>query len=151
MRTGPDALALAIGLALLGPASGCASSQSVSESASTSVKSLSTSIQAISRSISRSSEGGGDDASAAAYRRDVRAIAAANVRAGAFGEELVRDLGRVAGEHGIAGWESRRDTYVAIGAGLRDAGAGQDSLRELADGWAGDPRALAWLHEGHGP
>lgn len=149
---GAVAGAFATGLALAASfALSCASSQAVSESVSTSVESISTSLRTMSRSISRSSESGGDAAVSDAYRRDVRAVTAASVQAGAGSPEFLRDLGRVAREHGIVDWEGRRDTYVAIGAGLRDAGVDDAALDRLADDWSGgDVRALAWVREGYG-
>lgn len=153
-RLAPAAsLVVALGL---GAAAGCVSSESVSKSVSTSIESMSRSVQAMSGSISKSSDAAeGAPAESRAYRRDIRVVTAANLAAGASDDEMLRDLARVADEHGVVHWEGRSDTYRAIGAGLRDAGAGPAEMQRFADELtAGTPgpeaeRALQWVLEGY--
>jgi hypothetical protein len=110
------ALAL-IALAL----SGCAASQS-SGSISDSSGSFSDSSGSISDSSTSSS---GDDT---AYRRDVETYTVAHVRAGGSPEALRPGLSEVALARGISDWEAYRATFVAIGLGLAEAGAGDEEL-----------------------
>ena len=138
-------------LAVCGLNAGCVllnSSSTVSESLS----SISTSFRSMSNSLesSSNSSSGGDDGVAAAYGRDVRNYTAAFLASEADHEEFLRNLGRIAEEHGITGWEQERGTYVAIGAGLRQAGVNRLELHAFEESLAGaDPAVIESLLEGY--
>lgn len=108
-------IAVAVALA------GCAASQS-SGSSSDSSGSFSDSSGSISDSSKSSS---GDDT---AYRHDVETYTVAHVRAGGSPESLRPGLSEVALARGISDWEAYRATFVAIGVGLAEAGAGDEEL-----------------------
>ena len=80
-----------------------------------------------SKGSSRASGSDVDDkgGSSSSYREDIRVTTVAAVENGEPTDEFVRDVGRVAEQHGIADWEAAPDTFVAIGKGLREAGASE--------------------------
>lgn len=106
-----------------------------------SAESISGSIRAISRSSGIG--GGGPDA---AYRRDVRAWTVAFTRTGGSQEDFLRGLARVAEPHGVTHWEGEPATLVAIGEGLRAAGATPETLEGLLAGT--EPPAAGLVREG---
>jgi hypothetical protein len=57
-----------------------------------------------------------------AYRDDVRVATRAFVGSGASADAFQRQLGGIAERHGISHWEGEPGTWVAIGAGLGEAG-----------------------------
>lgn len=135
-------------LAVCGLALGC----SLLSSSSNSVNSISTSFQSMSTSLQSSSDSssGGDDGLAAAYGRDVRNYTAAFVGSEGGPDEFLRNLGRIAEAHGITHWERERETYVAVGAGLRQAGVNRVELRAFQESLAGaDPAIVESLLEGY--
>lgn len=135
-------------LAVCGLGLGC----SLFGSSSNSVNSISTSFQSMSTSLQSSSESssGGDDGLASAYGRDVRNYTAAFLSSEADHEEFLRNLGRIAEAHGITHWERERGTYVAVGAGLRQAGLTRVELRAFEESLAGaDPAIVESMLEGY--
>ncbi len=129
-------LPLALAALLLGATTAC---QSISDSVTSPSRWVADSSTAIgdssdasadsSNAFSKSSSGSssGDDEEAAPdaesrYREDVRVAAhgwgAANSDANAF----ARELSGIAASHGVVDWQSRSSTYVAVEAGLREAG-----------------------------
>lgn len=138
-------------LAVCGLGAGCTSLNSSSTS-SESLQSISTSLQSISNSVqsSSTSSSGNDGGVAAAYGRDVRNFTAAFVDSDASRDEFLRNLGRIAEAHGITHWERERETYVAVGAGLRQAGVDRAALRAFQESLAGaDPAVVESLLEGY--
>ena len=75
----------------------------------------------------------------------------AAVEAGAGGEELLRQVGRVAEQHGISDWEAEPLAYRAMGEGLSmsgmDASEAHAFAREIAGDDAGIFRALVEGYE----
>ncbi len=123
-----------------------------SSTASESLQSISTSLRSVSNSVQSSSESssGDDGAVADAYGRDVRNFTAAFVDSDASRDEFLRNLGRIAEAHGITHWERERATYVAVGAGLRQAGVDRVALRTFQESLAGaDPAVVESLLEGY--
>ena len=137
-------------LAVCGLCAGCAFFNS-SSTASESLQSISTSLRSVSNSVQSSSESSfGDDGGVAAYGRDVRNFTAAFVDSDASRDEFLRNLGRIAEAHGITHWERERATYVAVGAGLRQAGVDRVALRTFQESLAGaDPAVVESLLEGY--
>jgi hypothetical protein len=96
---------------------GCSKSSTTQASSESSSKSFSSPF----KSSSNSSSGGEEEAGAeeeSAFRRDVSDYT--TTYAGNPGDAggFQRGLGRIAESHGITDWESRTDTYHAIGRGL---------------------------------
>lgn len=128
-------------------ASGCqvfiASVKSPSDSISGSSDSISGSLGGFSRSSSGSNPWEKGSAQLR-YEDDVRvattSYATGSTEKGAF----LMDLGRIAESSGLANWEAEPSTFVAIGAGVRDAGGSEQELGALLDGLGlGDRRSLA--------
>ncbi len=138
-------------LAVCGLGAGCAFFNSSSTS-SESLQSISKSLRFVSNLVQSSSESssGDDGGVAAAYGRDVRNFTAAFVDSDASRDEFLRNLGRIAEAHGITHWERERETYVAVGAGLRQAGVDRVALRTFQETLAGaDPAVVESLLEGY--
>ncbi len=106
---------------------------------SASVKSISDTGAGIGKSVSASSEGilhssglgGGGGTSLAeedGYRQDVRLATRAFAVSGEGDQAFVRELGRVAAAHGVSHWEALPGSWVAIGAGLREAGLAESDV-----------------------
>ena len=120
---------------------GCA----ISESFSNSSNSISESVSNSSNSSSNSSSGGDG-----AYHRDVSAYILAWVEAEAEPEALWQELSRIAAAHGVVDWEDWPATYAAVGAGLREAGLDEAAARQLGERIFGpDPRIQSALLEGY--
>ncbi len=115
--------------------------------------SISQSVTSISKSmgsVSESSSGGKDQAARDDYRREVRNFTAIFVQSEATPEDFLQDLGRIADRHGVTDWERDRLTYVAVGAGLRQAGIDADRIRAFeASLTDADPRAVRYVREGY--
>jgi hypothetical protein len=71
--------------------------------------------------------------SAHSYRADLGNAVALAVRRDTAETELLRQIGLVAERHGLRDWETHEDTYVAIGEGLRKAGAADDQAVAIAE------------------
>jgi hypothetical protein len=107
-----------------------ASAISISDSVSAAVTSVSDSVSGLSDS-SRSPSDGSQSKADAAYRADVRVYTRSAARSASLddaGPAFARELSRIAERHGVSHWEGRAVTYVAIGAGLREAGLTQDEV-----------------------
>lgn len=109
-------------VALLAPASGCqviwASITSPSDWASGISTSLSGSIDG--SLVSSGSKQ--PKADSAAYREDVRVLAASRAAEGPLDDAFLREVSDVALRHGISDWQAEPATYAGIDAGLRQAG-----------------------------
>ncbi len=66
-----------------------------------------------------------------AYRDEVAVFTESLARTRATPEDFQRGIARIAGRHGISDWESFRNTYVAIGHGLKRAGIARRKLYTL--------------------
>jgi hypothetical protein len=69
----------------------------------------------------------------ASYAQDVTAATVAFVESGPVPREpFLREVGRIAEDHGITDWQERDGTYRAIGAGLRLGQADETATRAFA-------------------
>jgi hypothetical protein len=87
-------------------------------------------------SPSKSSSGSGDDeesyqADRLNYKDEVAVFTDSLARTKATPEDFLRGISRIAHRHGISDWESYKETYVAIGHGLRKAGIARKQLYTL--------------------
>jgi hypothetical protein len=109
-------------------ATGCqvlwASITSVSDSISGSSQAIGGSLQGLSTSVGLGSGGGAN----VAYQEDVRVLTYSFVASGEREDHFLRDLGRVAEQHGLLHWEIEPATWFAIGAGLHEAGVAEGEL-----------------------
>ena len=123
-------------LCLAAAGTGC---QMLSDSSASSV-----SVSSISASLGSSS------AAMTGYGANVTSMTVAFVESGATGNHFLRDLGRVAHEHGISDWEAEPDTYLAIGIGLRRGGLDEAGAHAFGHRFFGDdPRASELLLQGY--
>jgi len=138
MRTG-SITAMACALALLLGGTGCfksSTSQASSEGSSDS-------------SSSSSDSSGGDDDKHSALERDVRDYTASHAGTVRDVAVLQREIGSLAGEHGVVDWESDVALHAAIGRGLAQAGLRGDAARVLGTAIVGDDgERLAWVLAG---
>jgi hypothetical protein len=129
-------MAIAGGLALLVAGTGCfksSTSQASSESSSD----------------SSSSSSPGDDDKHSALERDVRDYTASHAGTVRDVTVLQREIGGLAGEHGVVDWESDVALHAAIGRGLAHAGIRGDEARTLGAALVGDDgERLAWVLAG---
>ena len=98
--------------------SGCAIFESL-DSFSESSGSVSDSLGSFSDSSESSSGSSGDDT---AYRNDLRDYTVAHVRAQGTPEALRLGISEVALARGITNWEALPTTFLAVGAGIAEAG-----------------------------
>lgn len=66
------------------------------------------------------------------FHDDVTVIAAAAAESGADSAALLRNVSRIAADHGVADWEANSSAYYAIGRGLREGGASEASAQKIA-------------------
>jgi hypothetical protein len=132
-------MAMAGGLALVVAGTGCfksSTSQASSESSSDS-------------SSSSSDSSGGDDDKHSALERDVRDYTASHAGTVRDVAVLQREIGGLAGEHGVVDWEDDVALHAAIGRGLAQAGIRGDDARTLGAALVGDDgERLAWVLAG---
>jgi len=84
------------------------------------------------------------------FQEDIRSLTMAAVEAGAGGEELLRQVGRVAEQHGITDWEAEPLAYRAMGEGLSMSGLDASEARAFAREIAGaDAAVFRALVEGY--
>lgn len=102
----------AVIFAALLPVAGC----SISESISSPFESSSASLASSSGSSASSSP-----ARRESYRDDIRDYTAAYVKSSQDLVQFRRGLADIAARHRVSDWESDMDSYVGIGAGLRQA------------------------------
>jgi len=121
-------LALAAAAVFVVAQAGC----SISDSISASVKSSSSPFKWSSASSPDGEDGAdvedSDDAGSSDFVSDVRDYTVTYVQTGAELTAFGSGVGRVAERHGISNWEAERDSYLAIGRGLRKAGVKPDEL-----------------------
>jgi hypothetical protein len=154
-----DLVATLVGTALVALGSGCASiSDSVtspsrwladsSQSFADSSGALADSSNAASQSVSGSSSPAEESKEESSYRHDVRVATRALAEAGADDQALMRELGRIAGRHGVSRWEGDPATWLGVGEGLGEAGRSQGDVAALVARIGGDAVAQARAAEG---
>lgn len=131
---------LLAGIALLALVTGCASisdsvtspSRWVADSSEAIADSSGASADSSNNSSQSSSGSSSDDESSdeSAYQEDVRVATRTLAAAGEIGAQLPRELSRIALDHGISDWESHAGTWIAVGAGLREAGLSQAEAQD---------------------
>jgi hypothetical protein len=130
-------MAMAGALALLVPATGCfksSTSQASSESSS---------------DASSSSSPDDKDEKHSALERDVRDYTASHAGTVHDVAVLQREIGGLAGEHGVVDWEHDVALHAAIGRGLAAAGIRGGAARALGAALVGaDTQRLAWVLAG---
>ena len=84
-----------------------------------------------------------------AYQEDVRDYTAAHVQSGGTVDELRRQIGELAAEHGITDWENNESTFRAIGAGLAKAGYRQVQVDAFKKNMATTPTQAEWMQKGY--
>ncbi len=99
---------------------------SISDSTSSLFKMLSTSVT----SISGSSSGGKEEA-LREYREDVKSALVLYHNHPNSQKDLENDLDAIAKEHGLVHWKNHPATYIAMGQGIRAAGATHSELEEI--------------------
>ncbi len=126
-------IALQLGL-IVTLAAGCQIISGSIESISDSVVGIGNSISGSSQGLLRSSgldTGGSSFAEEDSYRQDVRLATRSFVESGDSDDDFLRSLGRIASTHGVSHWEALPGTYVAIGAGLQQAGVQEPDVAAL--------------------
>jgi len=69
---------------------------------------------------------------------------------GADAPELLRNIGLIAREYGIADWEADSEVFRAVGEGLRLAGVDEPALAAISPELTGNnPEAARFLLEGY--
>lgn len=135
MRT-RSVMMTACALALLAGGTGCfksSTSQASSESSSD----------------SSSSSSDSDKDKKSALERDIRDYTASHAGSVEDVAVLQREIGGLAGEHGVVDWERDVALHAAIGRGLAEAGIRGDEARALGTALVGaDGERLAWVLAG---
>ena len=105
------------------------SSEAFADSSQASADSSNAASDSVSGSSSPDDDDGAQEESR--YRDDVRVTTRSLASAGATDDELLRGLGRVAAQHGVSRWEDQPGTWIALGAGLGEAGLAPGELDAL--------------------
>lgn len=66
------------------------------------------------------------------YRADLENTIVLAIRRDTDEAELLRQIGIVAGRHGLDDWQAEEDSFIAIGEGLQRAGAANDEAAAIA-------------------
>ena len=66
------------------------------------------------------------------YRADLENTIVLAIRRETDEAELLRQIGIVAGRHDLGDWQAENDSYIAIGEGLRRAGAADEQAAGIA-------------------
>lgn len=116
----------------------CAVFTSVSEavsSVSTALGSVSDSLESISDSLASSSESSADEEEARLerYRQDVRSLTAVVIEEKMSSGQFLSELDRLALSHGVTNWKAEKQTYFAIGEGIRMSGADEKQLSAISE------------------
>ncbi len=121
----------------------------LAQSACRSFSDSSGSISSISVSLSASSSSAA--AADAQYAQDVTSATVAFVESGsAEPEPFLREIGRIAGSHGVNHWEGEPLTYRYIGVGLRRGGIDPAGTERFVDDvFRGDPGARREIAAGY--
>jgi len=84
------------------------------------------------------------------YRSDVRSYTKAYVQSGGNYDTFSSGLSAVARKHGVSNWESDPDTYVGIGAGLKQGGVTPTALAVWESNLSqGDATKAAAIQKGY--
>jgi len=133
-------LAIAALVSLLFGALGCVT-LSRSSMSSASLASAMSSLQSSSAMWAANDDG---------YARNIASLTSSAVRAGADQQTFLRDVGRIAAEHGVTDWEGRDVTFLAIGVGLKSGGLAEEEARSFERSTFGDDaRARELILEGY--
>lgn len=113
-------------------------------------KSISSPFEWSSDSIASSSRSSSKDRGQS-YRDDVRDYTKAYVQSGgADFASYTSGLGRIAAKHGVSDWSADEDTFVGIGAGLKQAGVKLADLEVWKTNLAGtDASKAASIQRGY--
>jgi len=84
-----------------------------------------------------------------AYREDVSDYTAAHLQSAGTPDELRRQIGALAGEHGITDWEHNESTFEAIGQGLAKAGYKQVQVDAFKNNLGKTPEQAKWIQDGY--
>ena len=85
----------------------------------------------------------------AAYREDVSDYTAAHLQSAGSPDELRRQIGKLAEQHGITDWENNQSTFRAVGQGLAKAGYRQVQVDAFKNNLAKTPDQVKWIQEGY--
>lgn len=88
-------------------------------SLSTSLESISKSLQSVSGSISDSFKS--DKKEKTQFKEEVQSFTEFSIKEKLTSKEYIRGLNRIARKHNLIDWEQDRDTYYAIGKGLKNS------------------------------
>lgn len=66
-----------------------------------------------------------------AFQEEISATTVLQLRANATAESFQREVGAIAGRHGVIDWQGDRRTFVAIGRGLKRAGVNYEAVPYL--------------------
>ncbi|WCL48236.1 putative lipoprotein [Leptospira sp. GIMC2001] len=144
----PAILGCILAITLLGNCA--AASTSISQAADSVSGSVSTAIGSISKSVSSVSKSSSDKAAdSESYKKDVRTLIALYSQDEERTAHIEKDINRIARRNGILNWREHRSTYVAIGAGLREAGYARNHVVDIANqSCAGKPSIQEAILEG---
>ncbi len=98
----------------------------ISRSASDSLGSLSTSLQSISKSFVSVSESISDSFKSdkkekIQYQKDIQSFTEFSIKEKLTSKEYIKGINRIARKHNLVDWEKDKDTYYAIGKGLKNS------------------------------
>ncbi|MGH7787882.1 MAG: putative lipoprotein [Candidatus Binatia bacterium] len=112
-------------------------------------KSISSPFEWSSDSSASSSRSSSGDRSAD-YQSDVRSYTKAYVQSGGSYDTFGAGLSGIAKKHGVSNWESDMDTFVGIGAGLKQAGVSPTALEVWKTNLSqGDPTKATAIQKGY--
>jgi hypothetical protein len=125
-------IVLFVFLALCLIVSGCSFSES-SKSFSKSSKSISKSASSPSRWSARSNKKGENSVNVTShsYQDEVAALTVLYVKSGGTTQDFQEELSTISRNHGIIDWENNKQTYKAIGIGLKESGISKKSIKTM--------------------
>ena len=104
----------------------------------------------ISKSSSASSRSSsGSSSPEDAYKADIRDFTAANIQSGGTVDDLRREIGKLAKEHGVTDWESSKLTFEGVGGGLAKAGLEQVGGDAYKQKLTNTPEQAQWMQKGY--
>ncbi len=121
---------------------------SISYSTGKSSDSISTSLDSISGSSGSGKEKSATSA-AKTYTEDVAAATVLFASGQKNSEQFLATVSQIARSHGIVNWEKEKETYIAMGRGLKRAGITKKEISELPyfSSLAGTSNYSTVLHE----
>ena len=104
----------------------------------------------ISKSSSASSRSSsGSSSPEDAYKADIRDFTAANIQSGGTVDDLRREIGKLAKEHGVTDWESSKLTFEGVGGGLAKAGLKQVGVDAYKQNLTDTAEQAQWMQKGY--